>query len=80
MQSAIAVTTMVRFKDFRHAAADSDIFVCQAHTDPVVEVGAPRQVQLGKQFRHSIDIPKGVNQLCLLPITQDLQIDAQAFF
>jgi hypothetical protein len=23
---------------------------------------------------------EGVNQLCLLPITQELQIDAQAFF
>ena len=46
----------------------------------MVKVGASRHSQLGEQFWQVINFLKGVNQLCFLPITQDLQIDAQAFF
>lgn len=38
------------------------------------------QPQLGKQFWQSIEILEGVNQPRLLPVTQEWQIDAQAFF
>ncbi|CUX68395.1 hypothetical protein AGR5A_pb0023 [Agrobacterium genomosp. 5 str. CFBP 6626] len=71
---------MVAFEDFRQAAADGDILVFQIHSGAVVEVRAPRNPHLQKQFWQSIGVFEGVNQLCLFPITQELQIDAQAFF
>lgn len=45
----------------------------------MVEVGAAGNWKLGKQLWQAINFLKGVNQLGLLPITQDLQIDAQVF-
>ncbi len=71
---------MVAFEDFRQVATDGDILVFQVCSGAVVEVRTTRNPQLHKQFRQSIGIFEGVNQLCLLPITEELQIDAQTFF
>lgn len=46
----------------------------------MVEVGASGNSQLAEQLWQAVNLFKGVNQLCLLPITQDPQIDAQVFF
>tara|TARA_B100001778_G_scaffold310852_1_gene293354 strand:- start:709 stop:1143 length:435 start_codon:yes stop_codon:yes gene_type:complete len=43
----------------------------------VVEVRASGNSQRGEQLWQAIHFFEGVDQLCLLPITQDLQIDAQ---
>lgn len=80
LQSLITLATTVRFKDFRETVTDGGILVCQTQAGAVIEVGASGNSQLGEQFRQAIAFLKGVNQLCLLPITQDLQIDAQVFF
>lgn len=46
----------------------------------MVELRASGNSHLGKQLWQAINFLEGVNQMCLLPITQDLQIDAQVFF
>ncbi len=46
----------------------------------MVEVRAKRKTQLCKELWQAIVLPEGVNQQCLLPVGQELQIDAQAFF
>jgi len=46
----------------------------------MVEVRAARNAQLGKELWQAIVLPEGVNQQCLLPVGQELQIDSQAFF
>ena len=45
----------------------------------MVEVRATRKVQLCKELWQAIVLPEGVNQQCLLPVGQELQVDAQAF-
>lgn len=70
--SAVTVTTTVRFKDLRQAVGDGGILGCQAHAGAMVEVGAAGNPKLGKQLRQAVNFLKGVNQLGLLPITQDL--------
>jgi hypothetical protein len=80
LQSTIAIATTVCFEYFRKAVPDGGILTCQTYPCAVVKVGAPGNLQLGEEFWQAIAIFKGVNQLCLFPIAQDLQIDAQAFF
>jgi hypothetical protein len=46
----------------------------------MVEVRAARQIQLSKELWKSIKLLEGINQQCLLPVGQELQIDAQSFF
>lgn len=60
--------------------ADGGILVCQTPAGAVVEVRASGNLQRGEQIWQAIHFFNGVNQLCLLPITQDLQIVAQDFF
>lgn len=50
-------------------AADQHIVrAVEHHKAAVVDVGASRKPQLGKQFWQAIDIFEGINQLCLLLI------------
>ena len=46
----------------------------------MIKVGASRNLQPGEHFWQAKGLFKGVNQLCLFPITQGLEFDAQAFF
>jgi len=46
----------------------------------MVEARASRPFQPGKELWQTIELFEGVNQQCLLPVRQELQIDAQAFF
>ena len=56
------------------------VFVCHLHTSSMVKVRAPREIQLSKELWKGIELFEGVNQQCLLPVGQELQIDAQVFF
>jgi hypothetical protein len=80
LYSAIAVAAVIGFEDCGNAAPNDIILVSEVHPGVMVEVRASRQTYLGEQLRQPIDIFEGVNQLCLLPISQEVQIDAQAFF
>jgi len=46
----------------------------------MVEVRTTRKIQLCKELWQAIVLPEGANQQCLLPVGQELQVDAQAFF
>ena len=56
------------------------IFVGNAYRGPMVEVRAARQLELIKQRSQDVFLPQGVNQCGLLPVAQELQVDAQIFF
>jgi hypothetical protein len=70
---------MVELEDFSDAATNSEILPCHLHTGSMVEVRTSCQPQLGKQIWQPIEIFEGVDQQCLPPIAQELQINAQAF-
>ena len=45
----------------------------------MIEIQTARKIQLRKEFWQALVLPEGVNQP-LLPVGQELQVDAQAFF
>lgn len=67
---------MVEFEDVGDAATNCKVLVCQVNTGAMVEVRASREFQLGKEIWQTIDTFEGVNQQCLLPVGQELQINA----
>ena len=77
---AVAVAATIPLEDLGECAAHVDIPVPEANRATVVEIGAARQVQRRQQFLDGMSRSQGVNQHRLLPIGQDLQVDAQVFF
>jgi len=46
----------------------------------MVKVGAARQADFSQQLGKRVSRSQGINQLRLLPIRQELPVDAQVFF
>ena len=46
----------------------------------MIEVRASCQAKRFKELKHRVDLFQGINQLCLFPIAQALQVDAPVFF
>jgi hypothetical protein len=74
------VATTIPLEDLGKCAAHLDIPVPEANLATVVEIGAARQAQRRQQFLDGMRRSQGVNQHRLLPIGQELQVDAQVFF
>ena len=71
---------MVRLKDVGDGLPHLQVLVAHRCTGPMVEVRTTRQIQLCKELWQAIVLHESVNQQCLLPVGQELQVDAQAFF
>ena len=46
----------------------------------MVEIGASNKAQSGQKIWQRMGLSQGINQQGLLPVHQELQVDAQAFF
>ena len=71
---------MIQFKDICNGKAHISILVGTPYPRPVIEVGATGEPQFSKKLRQRVSLFQGINQLRLLPIRQELRVDAQAFF
>ena len=71
---------MVRLEDLGDGLPYFKVLIAHHCTGSMVEVRAPRKTQLSKKLWQAIVLVEGVNQQCLLPVGQELQIDTQAFF
>jgi hypothetical protein len=71
---------VVQFEDVCDGLPQCKVLVCHLHTGSMVKVRTARQTQLHKELWKGIELFEGVNQQCLLPVGQELQIDAQVFF
>ncbi|MPN27914.1 hypothetical protein SDC9_175348 [bioreactor metagenome] len=80
MQPAVAIAAVIGLEDLGDGLAHPHVLVSDCRAGPMVEVRATRKTQLCKELWQAIVLPEGVNQQCLLPVRQELQIDAQAFF
>ncbi|KKL35718.1 hypothetical protein WR30_18795 [Burkholderia contaminans FFH2055] len=76
--SAISVAAVIQFKDICDGNAHTGILVGSLYPHPVIEVGATPQ--FSKELRQRVSLFQGINQRRLLPIRQELRVDAQAFF
>jgi hypothetical protein len=77
---AVTLATVIRLEDIGNRAARLGILLRAAQLRPMIKVGAAGQVELGQQLWKGVDFPEGINQPRLLPVSQELQVDAQAFF
>ena len=71
---------MIALEDVGHRATYLDVLVRDIEPGAMVEVRTAWQAQLVEQLRQGVRLPQGVNQLGLLPIAQELPIDAHLFF
>ena len=71
---------VVRLKDLGDGLPHLEVLVAHHCAGPMVEVRATCNAQLCEELRQAVMLLEGVNQQCLLPVGQELQIDAQAFF
>gem|GEM_PF-6646526 len=78
--SAISVAAVIQFKDIRDGKAYTRILVGSLYLRPVIEVGATGEPQFSKKLRQRVSLFHGINQRRLLPIRQELRVDAQASF
>ncbi|AOL08561.1 hypothetical protein WI95_31340 [Burkholderia contaminans] len=78
--SAISVAAVIQFKDICDGNAHTGILVGSLYPRPVIEVGATGEPQFSKELRQRVSLFQGINQRRLLPIRQELRVDAQAFF
>lgn len=77
---AIAIAPVVAIKDVGHRAAHLDVLVRALEPGQMVEEGAAWQSDGSEQLRQRIARSQGINQLDLLPIREELLVDAQIFF
>ena len=80
LHPAVAVATVIEFEDVGDRPAHASILVRNLQARPMIEVGAAGKAQLGQEIRQRMGLFEGVNQQRLLPVRQELQVDAQAFF
>ena len=80
MHPAVAVATVVALEDVGHRLSRFDVLVSDLEPGPMVEVGAAWQIYFSEQLRQRVSRSQGINQLRLLPIRQEMQVDAQFFF
>ena len=80
LRPAVAVAAMVLLEDVCDGLPHLEVLVASRCTGSMVEVRASCKTQLCKELRQVIVLPEGVNQQCLFPVGQELQIDVQAFF
>ena len=71
---------MVALKHIGSGNAGVSVFVRPSLAGAVVEIGTASQAKFAKQLCERVDGFQGVNQQSLLPIAQELRVDAQAFF
>ena len=80
LHPAVAVATIVALEDVGHDASNVGVLVADLEPRPMVEVGAAWQAHFAKQLGQRVRRSQGINQLGLLPIRQELPVDAQLFF
>lgn len=71
---------MIALKDLSNGKTFISIFVWLSQVGTMVKIRAAREVKFNKKFRQRIRWLQGVNQQCLFPVAQKLQIDAQVLF
>jgi len=71
---------VVALKHIGSGNAGVSVFVRPSQAGALVEVGTASQVKFDEQLCERVDGLQGVNQQSLLPIAQELRVDAQTFF
>lgn len=80
MHPARAIAAVVALEDFGHDCSNTRVLVTEFKPSPMIEVGAAWKFELRKKVGQRMRGSQGINQLGLLPIRQELLIDAQLFF
>lgn len=80
MHPARPIAAVVALEDVRHDSANCSVLVAEFKPAPLVEVRAAWQFELSEKVGQGMRCAQGINQLCLLPVRQELPIDAQLFF
>jgi len=76
----ITIATVIALKNFSDGKPCISVFISFSHTGAMIKVRAARKIKFDEEFRERINWLQGVNQQRLLPVGQELQIDAQIFF
>jgi hypothetical protein len=77
---AVTIAPVVALEDVSHDAAHLGVLVRNFEPCPMVKVGAARHADCSQQLGKRVSRSQGINQLRLLPIRQELPVDAQVFF